>query len=161
MTDEPTTSSASADPPVATADVQDPLPEATWGWRRAFVFAMVTVLCVQLYLLSEKIDDHDDAYWWTLLLLWFVVLCYLVAPSAEQITRMIQSARIIRSGGTIEKEVSSQTAQGSATARSSVSGSPSTQTAPAGSGGAPAGSQGARPPAKPDDAEEDPTWPKA
>ena len=161
--DQGSSNAAISDPPVASVDVQDPLPEASWFWRRTFAFLLTSVICVQLYLLSRNIGNHDDAYWWTLLLLWFVILFYLVAPSAEQIIRIIQSARIIRGGGTMEKESTSETLQGRASTRTTASGPPTTPEPSPTPDTAPTGSEGASPtipPEQPEDATENPSWPR-
>lgn len=91
-------------------DAQDPLPEATWLWRRVFVFTLTTALCGGIGLVVDRIGSSQaanitSAYVsitrWMLLLLWFVVTYYLIAPSAEQVTRLIQTARVLKEGVTI------------------------------------------------------------
>lgn len=39
---------------------------------------------------------------WLILLLWWVITYYMVAPTAEQITRIIQSARVLKLDATEE-----------------------------------------------------------
>lgn len=97
---------ATAGPP-ASVEVQDPLPESTWLWRRVYVFVLTTVCCVGVGLFAGAIADSNTENQtraflslarWTLLMLWFVMTYYLIAPSAEHVTRMWQTASVLKSG---------------------------------------------------------------
>lgn len=122
--------SASAGDPLTQADVQDPLPEGNWIWRRAYTYALtIATLALiwfgvdALWKLREGASLHDI----TQRLIWLlaaVLTYYMVAPSAEQITRMIQSARIIRGGGTITRSAAAEGTEGRATATTVAQGSP-------------------------------------
>lgn len=107
------------------SDPQDPLPEANWLWRRVFTF--VALACAFGILIGlgyatnrivgnivGRLDSMDAAnvtqitiaaldvlremfkmMWITVLV---VVTYYMVAPSAEQITKVIQTARLLQGG---------------------------------------------------------------
>ena len=81
------------------------LPESNFIWRRLFSYALAVglllLLSVVVYQISESKDLADTAFW-LMVLLWWVITFYMVAPSAEQIARIIQSARLF--GGKGDKE---------------------------------------------------------
>lgn len=114
-----------APPPRILADPQDPLPEASWLWRRVFTFAVLAatvILALGLAIAVNRIVgnivgrlDTMDARnvaaitikalevilrMFTLMVyVWLAnMLLYIVAPSAEQITKMLQTARLLKSG---------------------------------------------------------------
>lgn len=114
-------------PPAATQplDLQDPLPEANWLWRRVFVFvatAAIFAILIGLAIATNRIVgnvvgriDTMDAravaeiakqalvailtmfrlMFWALMV---TVTYYMVAPSAEQITKMMQTAGLLKHG---------------------------------------------------------------
>lgn len=109
----------------ALSDPQDPLPEANWLWRRVFTFAVLGIAFGILIGLGwatnrivgnivGRIDTMDarnvaqitvvalNVILTMFKLMFYVVmfnmLLYIVAPSAEQITKMIQTARLLRGG---------------------------------------------------------------
>lgn len=111
--------------PKALADPQDPLPEANWLWRRVFTFVALAACFVLLMWLGYsigrivsnvvgRIDTMDSATVGKItiaalntiltmfrLLFWIVIVVttyYMVAPSAEQITKMIQTAGLLKHG---------------------------------------------------------------
>jgi hypothetical protein len=109
---------ASAGPP-PTADPQDPLPESNWKWRRWYVFGATTacsvgilVILVMLYriarvdLVGRQTDKTTLATIEALYQLgrWLVFLTlvdrvlYLIAPSAEQATKMLATVSALKSG---------------------------------------------------------------
>lgn len=94
----------------ALPDPQDPLPEANWLWRRVFIFAVTSAV---LYLVYGSVDRLGAvavvkpeigiaAFVSIVKLLVFTInvmaLFYMVAPSAEQITKMIKTASLLKSG---------------------------------------------------------------
>lgn len=113
------------DQPKKPVDPQDPLPEASWVWRRVFSFAIAAAVLLVLagcgYVayrivggIVGKIDTMDARntaqiavaalhtieqmfrlMFWALIV---IVTYYMVAPSAEQITKMIQTAGLLKSG---------------------------------------------------------------
>jgi hypothetical protein len=107
--DAPDEPAATGGPP-ATVDSQDPLPEAQWFWRRCFIFVTTAVIIVGIWLMVQSIRDvtGDEPQLavgafvkiigWMLLFQWFTSTYYLIAPSAEQVTRMWQTANLLKSG---------------------------------------------------------------
>lgn len=110
-------------PPVA--DIQDPLPEANWLWRRVFTFAAVAIILGILIGLAiatnrivgnvvGRIDSMSAVavaeiakqalvvilrmftlMFWALMV---TITYYMVAPSAEQIVKMLQTAGLLKAG---------------------------------------------------------------
>lgn len=113
----------SAGPP-PTADPQDPLPESNWTWRRVLVLAGgviqaagLGVILAMLYSIAKaalaalKADPANAATillsaiealynlgWWLIALLILDRILYLVAPSAEQVSKMLLTVSAWRSG---------------------------------------------------------------
>lgn len=95
--------------PVESA-LQDPLPESNWLWRRIFSFAVTVCCLLMLWRGLERmaavavldpergIPALSDFSFWLLCVLSLVVTYYMVAPSAEQITKMAKTATLLRSG---------------------------------------------------------------
>lgn len=111
-------------PPPA-IDIQDPLPEANWLWRRVLSYALCLAFLGMMVgfgwamfkivnSVTGKIDTMSAAavveitlaalrtveamfrlMFWALLV---VVTYYMVAPSAEQITKMLQTAGLLKAG---------------------------------------------------------------
>lgn len=93
-----------------TIDPQDPLPEASWFWRRVFVFsvtaavlflvngAMLRLGAAALLQPERGITALLSLSKTLLYLVAMLVLFYMVAPSAEQIVKMLQTARLYRAG---------------------------------------------------------------
>jgi hypothetical protein len=89
-------------------DPQDPLPEPTWLWRRIFVYgvaaAVLALIWVGVQHLAEVsaleplrgVEALLTTLQWLIGALVCVVTYYLVAPSAEQIVKMVQAASIHR-----------------------------------------------------------------
>lgn len=114
-------------------DPQDPLPEPTWGWRRFYVYVVTVVILVLVWLGVTRLAEAAmmdpslgiaallDAVKWLIASLICVITYYLIAPSAEQIVKMIQAARIKRVTVEAEKDVAtSSVAQDAATAQAQL-----------------------------------------
>lgn len=96
--------------PSAQADWQDPLPESKWLWRRIFFFSLTTFFCYLLWDWGDRIQAVAVLYPESgipamgRLMMGYIItinvmaMFYTVAPSAEQITKMIQTARALREG---------------------------------------------------------------
>ncbi len=125
MTDTPT-------PPVL-VDMQDPLPESNWLWRRVLTFmAMVVIFALMSGLayavhrivggVIGRIDNMspqavasitvralaviEKMFGWMYWSLLVVVTYYMVAPSAEQIAKMIGAVSLLKNGvGTATRTV--------------------------------------------------------
>lgn len=97
-------------PPPVPNDIQDPLPEANWLWRRVFVFVVSSVLLAFVWFAVGYLADTanaapragiealKDVIRYLLLFAWMLSTYYLLAPSAEQLTKLVQSANLLRSG---------------------------------------------------------------
>lgn len=89
-------------------DPQDPLPEPTWLWRRLYVYAVSIVFLALIWVGVHRLAEAAmlepsrgigallSAVQWLIAALICLITYYLVAPSAEQIVKMIQAARIKR-----------------------------------------------------------------
>lgn len=117
-------------------DPQDPLPEANWLWRRVFVFVALALAFGILIGLGWAVNrivsnvvgriDSMDAVnvaqitvvalnvilkMFTLMFYTVIVVVtyYMVAPSAEQITKMLQTARLLKAGVQITSKAAIRT----------------------------------------------------
>lgn len=126
-------SAASAnDPATARVDVQDPLPETNWFWRRVYTFALSLISIAFIWFGLEALNNMREAeaifqitrYMIGVLVL--LVTYYMVAPSAEQIVKLIQAAKLLQSGVTINRSASVETPQGGRTEVSTSVGTPDT-----------------------------------
>lgn len=78
-----------------------PLPESKFFYRRVFSYVLTVALLGLLgYIIYQLADPGalKSIAFWLIILLWWVATYYMVAPSAEQIARIIQSARMWRRG---------------------------------------------------------------
>jgi len=89
-------------PATVRIDVQDPLPEQDWGWRRVFTYTLTLICCgFLLYCIhglaaAPSIRELYSLAWWLTALIALLATYYLLAPSAEQIVKMIQASRNFR-----------------------------------------------------------------
>lgn len=111
--------------PPALPDMQDPLPESNWFWRRVFTgFALILIFGILVGLgyavhrivggVIERIDGMSAQavaditiralavieqmfryMFWALLT---VITYYMIAPSAEQIAKMISAVSLLKGG---------------------------------------------------------------
>jgi hypothetical protein len=97
--------------PALVADPQDPLPESNWLWRRLLVFLIVGFIGWQQMMAanriarwgdggqqSKAIDALLDMTHWHISFVGVVLLLYLVAPSAEQFAKIVQTVSAWKSG---------------------------------------------------------------
>jgi len=121
--------SNSASTPATAVDVQDPLPESDWFWRRVFTYAVTVVLLAGIaYVLQGLRDVQDSAHLYEIgmrltMLVALLVTYYLVAPSAEQIVKLVQAARLIRAGVPFYRTASAETPEGGKTEVTTAAGS--------------------------------------
>jgi hypothetical protein len=117
MTDTPT--------PQVIADMQDPLPESNWVWRRVLtfmatliIFGLMTGLAYAVHRIVGGVIGRIDnmsaeavaaitvralgvierMFGWMYWCLLVVVTYYMVAPSAEQIAKMIGAVSLLKGG---------------------------------------------------------------
>lgn len=132
MADDPQT-------PRVLADPQDPLPEASWLWRRVFTFVVLGVAFLILIGLATatnrivgnvvgriaSMDAHNvaqitivalntmlDMFKMMFYIALVAITYYMVAPSAEQIVKVIQTAGLLKSGVSIASRASFMGADG-------------------------------------------------
>lgn len=114
------TSEATSGPPPS-VDVQDPLPESAFLYRRIFSYFLSVALIALLALVVWRMDSAAEltrVALYLCLLLFMVVTYYMIAPSAEQVVKMLQTAKLLARGVTIEKSASAD--RTSATTRTRV-----------------------------------------
>jgi hypothetical protein len=92
------------------ADLQDPLPEASWLWRRVFVFTTTAAVLWMLWAAIDRLAAVALAApalgvpallslcKWIIGFSGLMATYYMVAPSAEQIVKMLKTAALLRSG---------------------------------------------------------------
>lgn len=151
MSDSTSTGATSAKPP-ATVDVQDPLPEIDWFWRRiyTYVVSIVLILLIAYVLYGLRgVQDADGLLEIGLRLCWLlgaVITFYLVAPSAEQIVHLVQAARTLRAGVPMSRVARVESPDGTMTEASSTAGKPGRSPPPVPSPAAPAPTSTVPPP---------------
>ncbi len=91
-------------------DAQDPLPESNWFWRRVFVFLVTAAIlwmvwgaitrlgAVAVVVPDQGIPALLSLCRWLLLITAMMVTYYMVAPSAEQTIKMMQTAKLLTGG---------------------------------------------------------------
>lgn len=91
-------------------DLQDPLPEASWLWRRVFTFVAMSVLLGFVYFgmthlaatalqsPTAGIEALKDVIRYLLLFAWLLATYYLLAPSAEQLVKLVQVSSLLKDG---------------------------------------------------------------
>jgi hypothetical protein len=129
-----TSSPASAQVPPASAVLHDPLPESTWGWRRLYIWAILTVSVVGIALMVQSIRDLASSnpdlavvalkriIGWVLILDWCTTTYYLIAPTGEQVTRWVQTASMLKNGVSIGASALVRGSDGSTAQTSTVAG---------------------------------------
>lgn len=130
MTDRTNQNSAEADP--QRVDVQDPLPEPNWLWRRVYTFtlSMLSLAFIwygaQAMLTLNRPVELYSITRYMIAILAMLILFYMIAPSAEQIVKMIQASRTLRSGVEMTRKASSESPDGTLTEVETTAGKPAT-----------------------------------
>lgn len=119
MSDTQSNSAArTEDPATSRVDVQDPLPETNWFWRRVYTFALSLISVAFIWYGIEALYDlrqPDAIYRVTRYMIGVHVLLityYMLAPSAEQLVKLVQAAKLLQSGVTVRRSASVETPQG-------------------------------------------------
>jgi hypothetical protein len=113
--------SSSGDPATAQVDVQDPLPETNWFWRRVYTFVLSLVSVALIWYGLESVTRAGDmaaVYKITRYMIGVHVLLitfYMVAPSAEQMVKLIQAAKLLQAGVPVTRRATVETPQGGRT----------------------------------------------
>lgn len=91
-------------------DIQDPLPESSWGWRRAFVFVVTAVILWFLWGAMDKLGSAAmiapeigvkalvSLCKWLIGFAAIMATFYLIAPSAELVVKALQVTSLLKSG---------------------------------------------------------------
>lgn len=122
--------SSSHDPATAQVDVQDPLPETNWFWRRVYTFVLSLISVGMIwYGLSAAyvMGDSEAIYRLTRYMIGVHVVLitfYMVAPSAEQIVKLVQAAKLLREGVPVTRRAVVSTPEGGRTEVETTAGHP-------------------------------------
>lgn len=91
-------------------DLQDPLPESSWFWRRVFVYVVTAAVLWMLWGAIERLSAVAmispekgvpallTLCKWLLVQTILMATYYMVAPSAEQIIKMLKTAALLHGG---------------------------------------------------------------
>ncbi len=85
-------------------DPQDPLPETNWFWRRVYTFALSLISVAFIWYGLESLNamrQPQHVFSITRYMVGVHVLLitfYMLAPSAEQIVKLVQAAKLLRAG---------------------------------------------------------------
>ena len=77
----------------------EPLPEVKFTYRRIFSYVIVAICLFLIYKIVGELQGSDrlaDVAKWLIYLCALVITYYMVAPSAEQIVKAIQAAKLYR-----------------------------------------------------------------
>jgi hypothetical protein len=146
-TDISNTAQVTADPATARVDVQDPLPETNWFWRRVYTFALSLISVAFIWFGLEALNSMrqpDLVYSITRYMIGVHVLLitfYMLAPSAEQMVKLIQSAKLLHAGVGMSRTAVVETPQGGRTEVTTTAGTPDATTPPNRSPEPPAGDE--------------------
>lgn len=81
-------------------DPQDPLPEGRWLYRRLFIWGVMLFCCGLLAFIVHRLEGDPSALksvaQWTISLMALLSTYYLIAPSAEQLAKIVQAGRLFR-----------------------------------------------------------------
>jgi len=111
---------ATSDNPAAA----EPLAHSNWKARREYAFVLTITLLVVL-VLSIVLDRHVDPVAWLISL---VVSLFLVAPSAEQATKMLATAAALRAGVSFRSTAEVDPSTGGVMAETVATGAPAPDT---------------------------------
>lgn len=118
-----TTNTATVDPATGAPrlDIQDPLPETNWFWRRVYTFALSLISVAFIWFGLEALNQMREpslVYSVTRYMIGVHVLLitfYMLAPSAEQMVKLIQATKLLHAGIPIRRRAVAETPQGGRT----------------------------------------------
>lgn len=85
-------------------DPQDPLPETNWFWRRVYTFALSLISVAFIWYGLESLNAMQQPQHVFSITRYMVgvhvllITFYMLAPSAEQIVKLVQAAKLLRAG---------------------------------------------------------------
>lgn len=91
-------------PTSASVDLQDPLPESNWWFRR---IALLGTLATMLFHRTWLVMHGQPVDHWTDYQVLAVLVLYTVAPSAEQVAKMMATVSLLKPGNLALKRTSS------------------------------------------------------
>lgn len=112
--------------PPPSVDVQDPLPEASWFWRRTITFLVV------IPSVAVNIGAALFLYWlgsdnglvtlvkWNLSFAMIAILLYLAGANAAEITKLVQSSSLLKAGVQLHQKATAENSKGKVTAESTA-----------------------------------------
>jgi hypothetical protein len=118
--------------PAPQVDLQDPLPEASWLWRRVFTFSVTAAVLYMLWITIDRLAGVAlsapslgvpallSLCKWIIGFTAMNVTYYMVAPSAEQIVKMMKTASLLRSGLQIHGSRTEDTPDGQVTTSKTI-----------------------------------------
>lgn len=134
--DDTTNPAASGGPPPS-VDAQDPLPEASWFWRRVTTLSVLGVAALidlgtfaALAWRGESEALLNLAHW-NLAGAGLALLLYMAGANTSEITKLLQSSRLLQSGKVNFRSASSATSPDGATATTTTTLTPAPAPAPA------------------------------
>lgn len=119
MSDKGTASSG----PPPSVDIQDPLPESNFFWRRIYSWMVsVSVLALIGFVVwqIEGADELRQVALYLCILLWFVVTYYMIAPSAEQIVKILKTTELFKHGVQVRQTSTASNEEGKAASQTVV-----------------------------------------
>ena len=123
MADNDQSVTIKAPPAAVTVDPQNPLPEPSFKWRRLFAAAISANALVFVWFSAAWLvggQQWDHLYSLTKLMIFgagVILTYYFVAPSAAELTSMIQSAGVLKHSISLAAEKAPQAAPAALTAR--------------------------------------------
>lgn len=144
--DQPVT--ISAPPAAVVVDPQNPLPEPSFRWRRLFAAAISANALVFVWFAAAWLvggQQWDHLYGLTKLMIFgagVILTYYFVAPSAAELTNMIQSAGVLKHSISLASQTASQAPSAAPSAPIRPSVAPDSQNRPAAFYGASTGPDG-------------------
>ncbi len=124
MADQPTTSANLGPPP--SIDVQDPLPEAAWLWRRVMTFVCVVpavAVNIAVAIFIFKLGDPKSLLAlgkWNIGFAGLSILLYLAGANASEIVKLLQSSKLLAQGVIMQRKATAENEDGKVTATSTA-----------------------------------------
>lgn len=112
-------------PPPA-VDVQDPLPEVAWLWRRVMTFVCVVpavAVNVGIAVFLFLLDDSKSLLTlgqWNIGFAGLAILLYLAGANASEIVKLFQTSKLLAQGVIMQRTAAVETPEGRAEASSTA-----------------------------------------
>jgi hypothetical protein len=125
---------ADVEAPPPQVEVQDPLPENNWFWRRVFVFTICSAVFIGAWIeittMVALAGDNPELIVgafiqiikWEFIIAWCAMTYYLIAPSAEQLGKWMATVNAWKAGIATSTVSTATGADGSVAQATTVSG---------------------------------------